>query len=121
MSHYHDKKAELERNNLQYLRYYYGLNLNENINPHDAMSDVMVLEKLFEYYKQFYTIEEMIEISKQPILYRKMMFGKYKGQLFTQIMKKDKYYLKWMQKNVDMDENLKYTVNYYLTNQHEKD
>jgi len=119
VSHFHDKDAELNKNNLQYLRYFYGLKFDEKINPHDAMSDVIVLEKLFEYYLQHYTVEEMVKISARPILLKKMMFGKYKDMWFKDIYAKDKDYLNWCLREMkNMDENLKYTVEYYLTGKH---
>lgn len=117
VAHHHDKDAKLDKHNLQFLRYTFGLKFDQEINPHDAMSDILVLEKLFEYYQQFYTIEQMVEISSKPILLKKMMFGKFKGEFFKDIAKKEVSYFRWMKANIiDMDENLKYTINYYLKN-----
>lgn len=42
---------EATQHKLQYLRYYLGLDFAEEINPHDAMSDVLVLEQVF--YKMY--------------------------------------------------------------------
>lgn len=116
VAHHHDKKGELEKHNLQYLRYLYGLKFEQEINAHDAMGDVWVLEKLFDWYKQHYTIEQMVEISSKPILLKKMPFGKYKGDWFKDIAKKDFDYLLWMRRAMDMDENMKYTVEHYINN-----
>ena len=116
VAHYHDKEALLVKHTLQFLRYLFGLKFDQIINPHDAMSDIIVLEKLYEYYLQFYTIEEMVEISSKPILLKKMMFGKYKGEWFRDIAKKDASYMRWMKANMTMDENMKYTVDYYIKN-----
>lgn len=118
IAHYYDKDALMTRHNLQYLRYYYGLKFDDKINPHDALSDVIVLEKLYNYYLQHYTVEEMIKISSQPILIKKAVFGKYRGEFYRDILTKDRDYLEWMWKNVTMDENLKYTVAYYLKGHH---
>lgn len=118
ISHHHDLKAELSKNNLQYLRYYYGLKFDEPINPHDALSDVLVLEKLFDYYLEHYTLEQMIEISSKPILLKKMMFGKYKGEWYKDIIVKDREYMEWMWREMTMDENMRYTVGYYLKGYH---
>jgi len=47
-----DKNDEIPEYNLQYLRYYYGLEIEGN--AHDAEGDVKVLESLFDvFYKQF--------------------------------------------------------------------
>ncbi len=116
MAHHHDKDGLLTKHNLQFLRYYLGLKFSEEINPHDATSDIIVLEGLFKHYLQFHTIEEMVEISSKPILLKKMSFGKYKGEWFRDIAKKDMGYIKWMKSDMKMDENMNYTVNYYLEN-----
>lgn len=116
VSHHHDKKAELGKNSLQYLRYYYNLEFEQQINPHDAMSDVLVLERLFEYYLQFYTIDEMVEISSKPILFKKMMFGKHKDEWFKDIARSDLDYLIWARRAMDLDENMKYTLEYWINN-----
>src|SRR3989344_2695935 len=44
-----DKEGKMERYNLQYLRYLHEIEIDAA--AHDAMGDVMVLEKLFEYIK----------------------------------------------------------------------
>lgn len=118
VAHHHDSKGELGKHNLQYLRYYYGLKLAGTINPHDALSDVFVLEKLFEYYLSFYTVEEMEKISSRPILLKKFMFGKHKDEWFKDVVVKDREYLEWMWREMKMDENMKYTVSYYLKGHH---
>lgn len=114
MSHHHDKKAEYTMNNLQYLRYLYGLSFDQEIIPHQAMSDILVLEKVFNYFAEHYTLDEMVEISSVPILMKKMPFGKHKGKLMSDIAKVDMNYFKWVHNNVDMDENLKHTIEHYL-------
>lgn len=112
LAHHHDKKAELPKHTLQYLRYNFDIEVEGQ--AHDAMGDVNVLCALFDYYKQFYTVEEMLEICSRPILLKKMMFGKYKGETFPDILKRDKNYLEWVQRDVKMDEDLEYTINHYL-------
>jgi len=113
VAYFHDKEDVLPQKKLQFLRYQFGLKFDQVINPHDALSDVLVLEKLFEYYSQFYSIEEMIEISSKPILLKKFAFGKYKGQWFKDVAEKDIFYIEWVKNNVAMDENLKHTIDYY--------
>jgi len=116
VAHHHDKKAQLKKYNLQYLRYHYALQFDEEINPHDALSDVIVLEKLFEQYEQHYSIEEMLKISQEPILYKKMPFGKHVGQWFKDVARSDLDYLVWARKTWDLDENMKHTLEYYINN-----
>ena len=38
-------------------------------------------------------LEKMIEISSQPVIYKKINFGKYAGEKLDDIIKKDKGYL----------------------------
>lgn len=119
---------EFEAHNLQYLRYALGLEFEREINPHDALSDVYVLIKLFyhlmaelinkEVFHGLDAPEEMdkitkrmIEITRAPSLLYKCVFGKYAGKLWSEIPKD---YLSWII-NQDFDEDVKYTAGYYLS------
>jgi len=116
LAHYHDKKAELGKHTLQYLRYYHDLPMEDGIMAHEARSDVLVLEKLYEWFLEHYTVEEMVKISSVPILYKKMPFGKYKGDWFKDIARKDLDYLLWMRRGMALDEDMKHTVEYHINN-----
>jgi len=119
VAHHHDKKAELPKHTLQYLRYLREIESKpgqEVIMAHDALSDVIVLEGLFDWFLQHYTMEEMIEISKQPILFKKLLFGKYQGQSFTDVARKDFDYLLWMRRAMTLDVNMKHTLEHYINN-----
>jgi len=113
VAHDWDKKAELTMHNLQYLRYYLGLKFDEPINPHDALSDVLVLEKLYEFFiSEGYTALEMEAITAKPIILKKMPFGKHRGEFFDKIPRD---YIIWGLKNMDkMDENLEATFKYWI-------
>ncbi len=100
---------DLDCYKLQYLRYYYDLNVEAK--AHDAAGDVAVLEALFNELLKTTTIEDMIVMTKNPILLKKIQFGKYKGQEFKEI---DKGYLEWLNGQSDLDEDLKYTLKHYL-------
>lgn len=112
VAHHFDNEGKLGKHNLQYLRYFYKLEVDGM--AHDAGGDVKVLEKLFEFYSKHLSIEEMIEISNRPILLKTFAFGKYKGEKFSDVIKKDRDYFRWFMREVQMDENMKYTINYYL-------
>lgn len=117
IAHHHDLDATLAKHHLQYLRYLYFENtgFTQEIIAHSASSDVLVLEKLLEFYEQFYTLEEMVAISSKPILFKKITFGKYKGEFFKDITRKDTNYLLWMKREMkDLDENMRYTINYWI-------
>ena len=111
-----DKEEKIERFNLQYLRYL--LDLDVKADAHDALGDVLVLEKLFERLKDKLSIEEMIESSSHPSLLHTFKFGKYNGKRIEEVMRIDRGYLEWLlaQKlNGDgVDEDWIYTLNHYL-------
>ena len=116
VARYLDKEEKIERYNLQYLRYY--LDLDVEANAHDALGDVLVLEKLFERLKDKLSIEEMVEISSHPSLLHTFKFGKHNGKRIEEVMKIDRGYLEWLlaQKlnGEGIDEDWIYTLNHYL-------
>jgi len=84
LARYFDKDGVIPKYGLQYLRYY--LKLNVDATPHTALGDILVLEALFNriYAKAVIefgddTVAKMIVVSKKPVLYRRMPFGKHKG------------------------------------------
>ncbi len=83
---------------MQCLRYYLGLKVAAA--AHDALGDILVLERLFKrIYARFKKdgfddpTEEMIRISDGPILIARMPFGKHKGMRFSEIPAD---YLEWL-------------------------
>ncbi|OGI56885.1 hypothetical protein A3B85_01345 [Candidatus Nomurabacteria bacterium RIFCSPHIGHO2_02_FULL_37_13] len=126
IARYLDKEEKIERYNLQYLRYL--LEIEIDATAHDAMGDVLVLEKLFERLKtkmkegetfnEEEAIEKMIEISSHPSLLHTFKFGKHNGKKIAEVMKIDRGYLEWLleQKlNGDgIDEDWIYTLKHYL-------
>lgn len=114
LAHHLDTESKLTKHNLQYLRYFHELEVPP-VQAHDAMGDVIVLEKLFDLYSEKMTVEEMLEVSARPIMLKKMGFGKYRDKTFSWIHKNDYNYLQWMLREMrEMDENLRYTVNHYV-------
>ncbi len=120
---------EFEAHNLQYLRYRLGLEFDKEINPHDAMSDVYVLEKLF--YHLFDKIGEalektqegpvtgeqlnkkMIEITRAPSLLYRCVFWKHAGKLWSEVPRD---YLECIAYKSDMsDDDVMHTARYYLS------
>ncbi len=125
VARYLDEKQEIPEYNLQFLRYYYGININAN--PHSAEGDVLVLEAIFKHlYKKMKEVSDMdsegnilnkmIEISKNPALIRKLTFGKYQNRLLSEIAQEDRGYLEWLlaQKEKDGDEDWIYSLRYFL-------
>jgi DNA polymerase III epsilon subunit-like protein len=99
-----DKEGKIERYNLQYLRYL--LDLDVEATAHDALGDVLVLEKLFERLlkklmseenlTENQAIEKMIEISSHPSLLRSFNFGKHNGKKIEEVLTTDRGYLEWL-------------------------
>lgn len=127
---YLDKKGDLPKYNLQYLRYYFDLEV-ENATAHDALGDVRVLEKLFEHFfkemlqdikNEEKVLDKMLEVSALPVLIKKINFGKYKGRRVVDIARNDAGYLKWLldekikakNQSGENDEDWIYTLEYYL-------
>jgi len=121
-----DPEGKIERYNLQYLRYL--LEIEIDATAHDALCDVLVLEKLFERLKnkliqsenvsEDEAINKMIEISSHPSLLRSFNFGKHTGKKIEEVAKVDRGYLEWLlaQKleSDQIDEDWIYTLKHYL-------
>jgi exodeoxyribonuclease X len=99
-----DTEGKIERYNLQYLRYL--LDLDVEATAHDALGDVLVLEKLFERLlnkimekediSEAQAIEKMVEISSHPSLFRTLNFGKHNGKKIEEVLATDRGYLEWL-------------------------
>lgn len=128
-----DDKGEFSKYNLQYLRYYFDLEIEDAV-AHNALGDIRVLEKVFEvlYNRMFERIgneeqilDEMLEISALPVLIKKFAFGKHIGKMVSEVAKHDADYLRWLlaekikvkDQGGENDEDWIYTLEYYLENQ----
>ncbi len=110
---------------LQYNRYALGLykkekelceRYNIKINAHDALGDVVVLGLLIEYiYKNLgKNFEELIELTKKPVLYDKFYIGKYKYEKIRDVIIKDPDYAEFMLSLDDLDPDVKHSIEYHL-------
>jgi DNA polymerase III epsilon subunit-like protein len=122
-----DTEGVIPKYNLQYLRYYLGIEVEAT--AHDALGDVLVLEKLFErlYAKvkekiqsdnDDMILDEMIRISSEPSLIKTIGFGKHAGKKLEEVARIDPGYLEWLlAQKVQSDTNEEdwiYTLKYYL-------
>ena len=125
--------SELPYHRLQYIRYALELYKTEEaeaakhgitIKAHDAIGDVLVM-KLFlsklvtkcrEVYPDYNPIEKLVELTKTPVFIKTFKFGKHKGKDIESVAKEDSGYLNWMKSNMDLDEDLKYTLDKVLGN-----
>ena len=122
---------ELPYHRLQYIRYALELfkveeteasKHNITIKAHDAIGDVLVM-KLFltklvakcrQIYPDYNPIEKLAELTKTPVFIKTFKFGKYKGKDVEQVAKEDAGYLNWMRTNMELDDDLKYTLDKVL-------
>ena len=102
---------------LQVLRYELKLYRSETteIIPHHALDDARVLKSLYDYLLEMANQDEMMDLSFKNVLVEKFGFGKYKDRYIEEISMYDRGYLEWMlSQTVDLDEDLRYSIDYYL-------
>ena len=121
-----------EAHRLQYFRYKMDLYKEEDkeaqaldivVKAHDAIGDVLVL-KLFlsklrkiveEKFPGENPVEKMVDLTNTPILIQTFRFGKHKGKTLQEVAIEDAGYLRWMLGNMEnLDEDMRYSINYYL-------
>lgn len=99
---------------LQTLRDYF--NIQVEAQAHDALGDVIVLEKVFYKLRELYAQKfvETVDIDKQivdmmkgPIIHKKMPFGKHKG---VDLYNVPKDYLYWLRSQTDIDQDILYSI-----------
>jgi len=126
ISRYLDDKAIIPEHNMQFLRYYYEIDME--VVAHSADGDVLVLEAVYSHLVKLANeksktdndeeiINRMIEISKQPSLIRRFSFGKHIEKLVEDVAHEDKGYLEWFLKTKEeegTDEDWIYTLKYFL-------
>ncbi len=130
LAQYFDVSGEIPKYALQYLRYYHDLEVLD-APAHDALGDIRVLQKLFDYCFQKMLINgkdevaligEMLDISSRPILVKRFNFGKYVGVSVADVARRDRGYLQWLlnekirarDQGEGNDENWIFTLEHYL-------
>ncbi len=120
---------DAENYKLQTLRYQYGIYKSENeeakkigiekLNAHDALSDAfwcyMLTKILLKMVDGNY--QELVELSKKPVLLERVTFGKYKNDDYTfeDLMKNNPGYLVSLYNKLALDwSDLEYTLRYWL-------
>jgi exodeoxyribonuclease X len=122
-----DKNNIIPQYRLQYLRYY--LDIDIEAAAHDALGDVLVLEKLYERLldkiikedgiSEEEAINKMIDISSKPSIMNLFNFGKHSGKTVADVARVDPGYLEWMltqkeQSGSDNEEDWIYTLKHHL-------
>lgn len=123
-----------EAHRLQYFRYKMDLYKSEKkeadalgieVKAHDAIGDVLVLKLFLSKLKELLVqefpnenpVEKMVDLTNTPILVKIFRFGKHKGKNLEDVAKEDAGYLRWMLGNMEnLDEDMRYSINYYLSN-----
>ncbi len=116
--------GEIDRFSLQFLRYELRLYREEaaqaqalgiGIRPHHALSDALHTRLLHRYLNEMADDETLMRLTTEQALVHKLTFGKYAGRYIEDIARRDPRYLEWMQNSLsDMDEDLRYSIDYYL-------
>ena len=118
---------------LQYFRYSLELYKEEQaeakkhnitIKAHDAIGDVLVMKlllsklvaKVKEQYAGVNPMVKLEELTRTPVIMKHFKFGKYKGEEISDIARSDAGYIKWMMKSLELDEDMKYTLERVLEN-----
>lgn len=97
----------------------FALGLPRSEGAHRVMADVMTCYHLIRHLceRTGMNIRQLAEASANPFPIKYMAFGKHKGKLLTEI---DRGYLRWMLANLDLDTDLKYSVESALNNKKKK-
>ena len=112
---------------LQYLRYSLELYKGEieeankhniTIKAHDAIGDVLVMKLLLsklvslakEQFPQNNPMQVLAQLTLKPIFVKTFKFGKYKGRSIEEICDEDIGYINWFMDNMELDEDMKYTL-----------
>ena len=126
LSRYLDEKAEIPEHNMQFLRYYYDVDME--VIAHSADGDVLVLEAVYEHIfnlakeksridDEEEIVKRMMSISKNPSLIRRFSFGKHINKLVEDVSREDRSYLEWFLRTKEeegTDEDWIYTLKYFL-------
>lgn len=126
VARYLDTNNKIPEHNLQFLRYFLDLDIEGD--AHDAEGDVKVLKGLFDRLfskireseeSDEVAIDKMIEISNKPTLFKRFIFGKYKGKPIEEVLQTDRRYMEWLLSQMlstgeDTDEDWIHTLKHYL-------
>ncbi|HSR74563.1 MAG TPA: 3'-5' exonuclease [Sulfurovum sp.] len=116
---------------LQYLRYALGLyqieeaeadKLGITIKAHDAIGDVLVMKLLLsklvrlvqENHPGVNPMKKLAELTQTPVMIKTFKFGKYKDREIAEVLNEDRGYIQWMRANLELDEDMQFTLDYYL-------
>ena len=117
--------GECEEFSLQYLRYELKLyaeeprlkaeyGIKDALEPYSALGHVIVIKALFEMLVEMCGVDQLRLLTTQKVLLGKFSFGKYQSRYIEEIVMSDRGYIEWMLALEDLDEDLRYSLEYYL-------
>jgi exodeoxyribonuclease X len=98
----------------QTLRYWQEIDVEPNGPPHRALPDAIVTDALMRRMLQEHRPERLIELTATPVLQTKVMFGKYRGKLWSEI---EPRYLVWLlhpHRNPPFNEEVQYVARHWV-------
>jgi hypothetical protein len=70
--------------------------------------------KVKEKYPNMHPMRQLVALTKQPVMLQEFRFGKYNGEKIETVAMKDMRYIKWMYKNMDLDEDMQFTLEHII-------
>lgn len=113
---------EIERFSLQYLRYELGLykaeegvaeEMGVRLQAHTALSDAFHVRLLHRYLNDMADDAQLMTLTTEPALIKKLSFGKYKDHYLEEVAMRDAGYLRWLL-GQEIDEDLEHSIKHYL-------
>lgn len=99
----------------QVLRYFLGIHVHggngRSGQPHSAGYDARTTAEIAARMLAKASLEELIQITEDPVLLSKITFGKHRNTPFSDVPKD---YLRWLKGQPDLDRNLRHTINHHL-------
>jgi exodeoxyribonuclease X len=92
----------------QVLRYYLDVRvpLIKSLPPHRALPDAVVTAAILKHILASHEVDELIELTKRPVMLKTVRFGKYRGSRWEDM---EDGYLNWILSK-DFDEDVRHTA-----------
>lgn len=90
----------------------YALGLPRSEGAHRAMADVLTAYHLVRHIceRTGMGLRELALASAEPFLVKTIPFGKHKDKTISDVIREDRRYLLWMLNNMDLDQDLKFSL-----------
>lgn len=100
----------------------YALALPRSEGAHRAMADVLTAYHLVRHISERtgMSLKQLAEASAEPFQVKYMPLGKHRDKAIDWIVQNDRSYLKWMLSNMDLDADLKFSIETALDNYKKK-